>query len=83
LIDPEREEVLSAEQVSPTRHLETLSPEPALWHWPQNRLEPLLLAEAKQRGGDVCYGAELVSFREGIEGVSVTIRDCAHSSITE
>ena len=43
-------------------HTEAISPDPFGWWCPQSRLEPLLLATAKQRGGDVRYSTELVSF---------------------
>ena len=58
-------------------HPETLTPEPLIWYCPQSRLEPLLLAEVRQRGGDVRYHAELVSFTQDSEGVTATIRDRA------
>jgi 2-polyprenyl-6-methoxyphenol hydroxylase-like FAD-dependent oxidoreductase len=80
---PQREEVLSVDQVSPIEHLEALSPEPALWHCPQSRLEPLLRDSARQRGGDVRYNTELVSFTQDAEGVSATIRDRATGASSE
>jgi putative polyketide hydroxylase len=63
LASPEREEFPDVDEA--TRiidHPEILTPEPPLWYCPQRRLEPLLLATAKQRGGDVRYNTELVSF---------------------
>jgi putative polyketide hydroxylase len=56
-------------------HPELLTPEPLIWYCPQSRLEPLLLAAARQRGGDVRYGTELVSFAQDEQGVTATIRD--------
>lgn len=58
-------------------HLEIVTPEPTFWYCPQNRLEPLLLAEAKRRDCDVRYNTELVSFTQDSAGVSATIRDRA------
>ncbi len=73
LLDPQREETLGIEQIMHIDNLETLSPEPILWHCPQSRLEPLLLRIAKQRGCDVRYNTELVSFTQDAEGVTATI----------
>jgi putative polyketide hydroxylase len=56
---------------------ELLTPEPLMWYCPQSRLEPLLLAAARQRGGDVRYNTELVSFTQDDQGVTATIRDLA------
>jgi putative polyketide hydroxylase len=47
------------------------------WYCPQSRLEPLLLAEARQRGGTVRYNTELVSFTQDEQGVTATIMDRA------
>lgn len=54
---------------------EAFSPEPFGWHCPQSRLEPLLLAAAKQRGGDVRYGTKLVSFVQNDDGVIATLEE--------
>src|SRR5579883_858746 len=75
LLDPQREETLGIEQIMHIDNLETLSPEPILWHCPQSRLEPLLLRIAKQRGCDVRYNTELASFTQDAEGVTATIVD--------
>src|SRR5579864_6421905 len=65
LASPEREEFPSIEQAFHIAdHPELLTPEPPFWYCPQSRLEPLLLAEARQRGGDVRYNTELVSFTQ-------------------
>jgi 2-polyprenyl-6-methoxyphenol hydroxylase-like FAD-dependent oxidoreductase len=56
-------------------HLEIYTPEPPFLYCPQSRLEPLLLAEAKQRGCDVRYNTELISFTQDSRGVSATIKD--------
>jgi putative polyketide hydroxylase len=78
LASPEREEFPSIEQMLHiTDHPETLTPEPPFWYCPQSRLEPLLLAVAKQRGCDVRYNTELVSFTQDSQGVSATVRDRA------
>ena len=58
-------------------HPELLTPEPLIWYCPQSRLEPLLLAAARQRGADVRYNTELVSFTQGEQGVTATIADRA------
>jgi 2-polyprenyl-6-methoxyphenol hydroxylase-like FAD-dependent oxidoreductase len=78
LASPEREEFPSIEQMLHVAdHLEILTPEPAFWYCPQSRLEPLLLAAARQRGGDVRYNTELISFTQDSQGVSATILDRA------
>ncbi len=56
-------------------HADAVSPDPFGWHCPQSRLEPLLLAEAQQRGGDVRYSVELLSFEQDETGVSATLQD--------
>ncbi len=78
LVAPEREAFPSIEQMLHVAdHPEILTPEPPFWYCPQSRLEPLLLAEAKQRGCDVRYKSELISFTQDSQGVSATIRDRA------
>src|SRR5579859_5940840 len=54
---------------------ENLSPDPFGWHCPQSQLEPVLLHAAKQRGGDVRYNTELVSFTQDDTGVTATLQD--------
>lgn len=54
---------------------EAISPDPFGWHCPQSRLEPLLLATAKQRGGDVRYSTELVSFIQDDTAVTATLKE--------
>jgi putative polyketide hydroxylase len=61
---------------------EALSPDPVLQYCPQSRLEPVLLAAAKQRGGDVRYGTELVSFTQDEQGVTATLRQRASGSVS-
>jgi 2-polyprenyl-6-methoxyphenol hydroxylase-like FAD-dependent oxidoreductase len=63
-------------------HPELLTPEPAMWYCPQSRLEPLLLAAARERGGDVRYDTELVAFAQGEQGVTATITDRATGAST-
>src|SRR6266498_3961252 len=76
LASPEREAFPSIEQMLHVAdHPEILTPEPLFWYCPQSRLEPLLLAEAKRRGGDVRYNTELVSFTQDSQGVRAAIRD--------
>jgi putative polyketide hydroxylase len=78
LASPEREEFPSIEQMLHIAdHPEILTPEPPFWYCPQSRLEPLLLEQARQRGCDVCYNTELVSFTQDEQGVNATIRDQA------
>lgn len=55
--------------------LEICTPEPPFLYCPQSRLEPLMLAEAKQRGCDVRYNTELISFTQDSQGVTATIKD--------
>ncbi|MEW9533480.1 FAD-dependent monooxygenase [Microbispora sp. NPDC049125] len=40
---------------------------------PQNRLDGVLLAAARERGATVSYGTELVSFEQDAEGVTVVL----------
>lgn len=73
---PERAEFPAVDQALHfVDHPELLTPEPLIWYCPQSRLEPLLLAAARQRGGDVRYDTELVSFTQDEQGVTATIRD--------
>lgn len=76
LASPEREEFPSIEQMLHVAdHPEILTPEPTFWYCPQSRLEPLLLDAARQRGCDVRYHTELVSFTQDSRSVSATILD--------
>ena len=78
LVSSEREEFPSIEQaLHITDHPETLTPEPLFLYCPQSQLEPLLRAEAKQRGCDVRYNTELASFTQDAEGITATIMDYA------
>jgi 2-polyprenyl-6-methoxyphenol hydroxylase-like FAD-dependent oxidoreductase len=52
-----------------------LSPEPFGKYCPQSKLEPILLAEARQRGSEVRYGVELNSLTQDDTGVVATITD--------
>jgi putative polyketide hydroxylase len=54
---------------------ERFSPEPFGRYCPQSYLEPILVAEARRLGGEVHYGAELVSFSQDDAGVVATITD--------
>jgi putative polyketide hydroxylase len=42
---------------------------------PQDTLEPLLLATARQRGGDLRFNTELVCFEQDETGVTATVRE--------
>jgi putative polyketide hydroxylase len=55
--------------------LDKLSPEPAAQYCPQSRLEPMLLAETRRRGGEVRYGTELSSVDLDEAGVTVVLHD--------
>ena len=52
-----------------------LSPEPAAQYCPQSRLEPILLAYARDHGGEARYGAELLSFEQHESGVTAVVRE--------
>jgi putative polyketide hydroxylase len=56
-------------------HPELVTPEPPSWYCPQSRLEPILVAAANQRGVDVRYNTELVSFSQDRRRVTATIRN--------
>jgi putative polyketide hydroxylase len=65
LASPQQEEFPNVEQALHfVDHPELLTPEPLIWYCPQSRLEPLLLAAARKRGGDLRYNTELVSFTQ-------------------
>ena len=55
--------------------LDGLSPEPAAQYCPQSRLEPILLAETRRRGGEVRYGMEVVSLEQDEAGVTAVVCD--------
>jgi len=52
-----------------------LSPEPSAQYLPQSRLEPMLVAETRRHGNEVRYGAELSSFDQNHDGVTVVVRE--------
>ncbi len=52
-----------------------LSPEPPGQYCPQSKLEPILLADTRRRGGEGRYGSELVSFEQDDAGVTVVVRE--------
>lgn len=54
---------------------EAISPEPFGLYCPQSRLEPILLATSRQRGGDVRYNTELVSFTQDESGITAILRE--------
>jgi 2-polyprenyl-6-methoxyphenol hydroxylase-like FAD-dependent oxidoreductase len=72
-----REERILDPSAGLIEHTEAISPDPFGWWCPQSRLEPLLLATAKQRGGDVRYSTELVSFTHDDAGVTATLEERA------
>lgn len=55
--------------------MDDLSPEPAAQYCPQSRLEPILLAETRRRGGEVRYGTELSSLDVDADGVTAVLSD--------
>src|ERR1700741_2085026 len=55
--------------------MDHLSPEPSVQYCPQSSLEPMLLAETRQRGSEVRYGTELRSFEQDDSGVPAVLRD--------
>src|SRR6266567_135957 len=73
LADSKQENTLDPTTLA--EYSEALSPDPFGWHCPQSRLEPLLLATARQRGGDVRYDTELVSFTQDDTGVTSTLEE--------
>jgi putative polyketide hydroxylase len=76
LASPEREELLAVDAATRiVDHPEILTPEPPSWYCPQSRLEPILLAAATERGSDVRYNTELVSFTQDGRRVTATIRN--------
>ncbi|MVU80102.1 monooxygenase [Nocardia sp. ET3-3] len=44
---------------------------------PQDQLEPVLAKAARERGGDLRFGTELVEFEQDAEGVTAVLRDGA------
>lgn len=72
LASREQRELLDTASLLDTR---ALSPEPFMWYCPQSRLEPILLKAARQRGADIRYSTELMSFTQDDDGVTATVRD--------
>jgi putative polyketide hydroxylase len=72
LVSGEEKELL--DPMTLVQNIGEYTPEPLIWYCPQSRLEPLMLMEAKRRGGDVRYNTELVSFSQGPSGLQATIR---------
>jgi len=76
LASPEREGFPAVDAATRiVDHPEILTPEPAIWYCPQSRLEPLLVEAVRERGCDVRYNTELVSFTQDGRSVTATIRD--------
>jgi len=73
LASSEQEE-LAIPQLEPS-YSERISPEPFYLYCPQNRLEPVLRAAAKQRGCDVRYGTEFISFTHEDMGTTATLKE--------
>ena len=61
-------------QMLDTEHPETLALSPSmLTICPQNVLEPILLDAARQRGSEIRFNTELLSFEQDDEGVTATL----------
>src|SRR6266566_7722949 len=69
--------------IAMVEHLEAITQEPFGWYYPQSKLEPLLLTEARRCGADVRYGTELVSFTQDETGVTAAIKDRATGNGSE
>jgi putative polyketide hydroxylase len=69
--------------IAVVEHLEATTQEPFAWYYPQSKLEPLLLAEARRCSADVRYGTELVSFTQDETGVTAAIKDRATGKESE
>ena len=83
LASPEREEIPEIDDaIRIVEHPEILTPEPLAWYCPQSRLEPLLLVAASERGCDVRYNTELISFNQDEQGVTATTRHCATGALS-
>jgi 2-polyprenyl-6-methoxyphenol hydroxylase-like FAD-dependent oxidoreductase len=54
-----------------------ISPIERLVSLPQDRIEPLVLDRARELGGDIRFGTELVDLAQDDEGVTATVRDRA------
>jgi putative polyketide hydroxylase len=54
-----------------------LSPEPNWWYCPQSRLEPLLLATARELGCDVRYATDLIEVTQNNDRVTALLHDHA------
>jgi putative polyketide hydroxylase len=76
LASPEQQEFPAVDEAARiVHHPEIMTPEPTSWYCPQSRLEPILLEAARQRGVDVRYNTELVSFAQDGRRVTATIRN--------
>src|SRR6266700_3632127 len=81
LATSEQEEIPNP--IAMVEYLEAITQEPFGWYYPQSKLEPLLLTEARRRGVDVRYGSELVSFTQDETGVTAAIKDRATGNGSE
>ncbi|MFK0297013.1 FAD-dependent monooxygenase [Streptomyces sp. NPDC090442] len=52
-----------------------LSPETPLGHYPQNRIDAVLIPAARERGATVEFGVEVTGVRQDADHVSVTLSD--------
>jgi putative polyketide hydroxylase len=78
----EQEEIIDPSSLEPPG-LQEITPEPLYWYCPQSRLEPLLLAKARERGSDVRYGVEMAGFVQDDHGVTLTLHDRATGAASE
>lgn len=74
LAGAERARVAMEEPFSSSHSIHTLSPTTGCM-CTQDQLEPILLAAARQRGGDVRFATELISFEQDLCGVTAVVRD--------
>jgi 2-polyprenyl-6-methoxyphenol hydroxylase-like FAD-dependent oxidoreductase len=62
-------------------NVEALSPEPFVWHCPQSRLGPVLLAAARARGAEIREATELLDFTQDEHGVTATLHDRSRRAV--
>jgi putative polyketide hydroxylase len=74
LAGTERARIAMAEPFSSSQSTGAISPTSGCM-CAQDQLEPLLLAAARQRGCAVHFNTELVSFEQGLSGVSALVRE--------
>lgn len=73
LNDPSTRKVIDPNKL--IEYSASTSPDPLARYCPQSHLEPVLRAAAIQRGGDVRYDTELISFMQDSNGVTSTLQE--------